>query len=294
MTLVDPPRYAAASFFVVAALGPSPGSAAESATRHRRPPRLRHVRLPQSLHGLRLPEAVGHPHRLRGARPRGLRRRPDAGPAGRLDAEHRPRDEGRGRKSYTFRTSDKDPTRILPPEWAGTVSASSSRMRPRRTTPASASSCPRWPRPRACSTRHPRYVFMPDDTVLGEFRTTFGGQPGMIEEFPLSGKTAPRALRTRCRVARPGICGSASSRARRGSTSGRCCACVCSICGSGLGPSQPAWRGPQGERTPRLVPLPEDRDQAFSRFGGLLLATVAGRTRSSWTGAISTATSKAR
>ena len=88
-------------------------------------------------------------------------------------------------RSYTFRTSDKDPTRILPPEWKDTVPASLFQDATTANHPGVGFVVP--PLAEAAGVLHttPRYVFMPDDPALGEFRETFGGQPGTIEEYPL-------------------------------------------------------------------------------------------------------------
>ena len=93
--------------------------------------------------------------------------------------------KGADGRSYTFRTLDKDPTKILPAEWRDSFRRRSSRTRRRRAIPAARSSCPRWPRPRACPTPTPTLVFMPDDPALGEFRRPSAARPGSIDEYPL-------------------------------------------------------------------------------------------------------------
>ena len=92
--------------------------------------------------------------------------------------------QGRDGRSYTFRTTDKDPTRILPPEWAGTVPAKLFQDSTTANHPGVGFVVP--PLAQAAGVLHatPRYVFMPDTPALGEFRTTFGGKPGTLEEYP--------------------------------------------------------------------------------------------------------------
>ena len=117
----------AAPLLAVSGRSPSPRPPAgprSVAPRHGRPPRIRHLGGAQPVHGLGLPEAVGDPHRLPGAGPRG----PSRAASGRCGRSGRCRawawrSTGADGKSYTFRTSDKDPTRILPPEWADTAPA---------------------------------------------------------------------------------------------------------------------------------------------------------------------------
>lgn len=91
---------------------------------------------------------------------------------------------GRDGTSYTFRTTDKDPTRILPPEWAGTVPAKLFQDSTVANHPGVGFIVP--PLAEAAGVHHtqPGYVFMPDDPALGEFRKTFGGKPGTLEIYP--------------------------------------------------------------------------------------------------------------
>jgi hypothetical protein len=95
--------------------------------------------------------------------------------------------KGQDGRSYTFRTSDKDPKRILPPEWGDTVPARLFQDSTTANHPGVGFVVP--PLAEVAGVLHttPRYVFMPDDPALGEFRKTFGGKPGTIEEFPLPG-----------------------------------------------------------------------------------------------------------
>ena len=94
---------------------------------------------------------------------------------------------GKDGKSYTFRTTDKDPTRILPPEWADTVPAKLFQDATAANHPGNGFVVPALAEAAGVLHTNPQYVFMPDDPALGEFRKTFGGQPGTIEEYPLPG-----------------------------------------------------------------------------------------------------------
>ncbi len=96
--------------------------------------------------------------------------------------------KGKDGKSYTFRATDKDPpTKILPPEWADSVPAKLFQDATAANHPGNGFVVPALAEAAGVLHTNPRYVFMPDDPALGEFRKTFGGEPGTIEEFPLPG-----------------------------------------------------------------------------------------------------------
>jgi len=180
---------------------------------------------------------------------------------------------GNDGRSYTFRASDKDPKRILPPEWADTVPADLFQDSTTANHPGVASVVP--PLAEAAGVLHtwPRYVFMPDDPALGKFRETFGGQPGTIEEFPLPGPDGTPGFAGATEILSTGdlwkrflagegrIDDRALLRAR-----------LFDLWIEDWDRHNKQWRWlRRGPGTP-FEPLPEDRDQAFSRFGGLLLA----------------------
>ena len=177
-------------------------------------------------------------------------------------------------RSYTFRTSDKDPTRILPPEWAETVPARLFQDATTANHPGVGFVLP--PLAEAAGVLHttPRYVFMPDDPALGEFRATFGGQPGTIEEFPLPGPGGSPGFAGATEIVSTGelwkrhLAGDvhvderALVRAR-----------LFDLWIQDWDRHNKQWRWlRRGDAA--FEPLPEDRDQAFSRFGGLLLSTA--------------------
>jgi hypothetical protein len=120
----------------------------------------------------------------------------------------------------------------------------------------------------------PRYVFMPDDPALGEFRATFGGRPGTIEEYPLPGKDGA-----------PGFAGAVEilstkelwerqlSGDLRVDTAALIRARLFDLWIGDWDRHNKQWRWLRGA-SGAFEPLPEDRDQAFSKFGGLLLGTA--------------------
>ncbi|HJS56862.1 MAG TPA: hypothetical protein VKA01_02055 [Vicinamibacteria bacterium] len=183
---------------------------------------------------------------------------------------------GRDGRNYTFRMTDKDPTRILPPEWAGTVPAKLFQDSTTANHPGNGFIVP--PLAAAAGVPHatPLYVFMPDDAALGQFRKTFGGRPGTIEEYA-----------TPATADAPGFAGAVEilstaevwKRALQGSDA--------RVDGAALLRARmldlflqdwdrhnKQWRWLRVPSQEGLQPLPEDRDQAFSKFDGLLLGAA--------------------
>src|SRR5512134_1081698 len=185
--------------------------------------------------------------------------------------------KGRDGRSYTFRTCDKDPKRILPPEWADTVPARLFQDSTTANHPGVGFVVP--PLAEAAGVLHttPRYVFMPDDPALSEFRATFGGKPGTIEEYPLPGPNGTPGFAGATEILSTGelwkrfLAGEA-----RVDDRALLRARLFDLWIGDWDRHNKQWRWLQrGEGAP-FEPLPEDRDQAFSRFGGLLLSIARG------------------
>jgi hypothetical protein len=87
-------------------------------------------------------------------------------------------------RSYTFRSLHKEADRMLPPELRGTVVGDMLRDLTSGTHPGAGVILPVLAQAAGVPHTAPRMVIMPDDPVLGEFRTTFANLIGTIEEFP--------------------------------------------------------------------------------------------------------------
>ena len=183
--------------------------------------------------------------------------------------------KGADGRSYTFRTCDKDPKRILPPEWADSVPARLFQDSTTANHPGVGFVVP--PLAEAAGVLHttPRYVFMPDDPALGEFRATFGGQPGTIEEYPLPGAGGAPGFAGATEIVSTGELWKRylAGRARvdeRALVRAR----LFDLWIQDWDRHNKQWRWLRRGGDGVFEPLPEDRDQAFSRFGGLLLSTA--------------------
>ena len=185
--------------------------------------------------------------------------------------------KGKDGRSYTFRTSDKDPKRILPPEWVDTVPARLFQDSTSANHPGVGFVVP--PLAEAAGVLHttPSYVFMPDDPALGEFRATFGGQPGTIEDYPLPGSGGAPGFAGATEILSTGelwkrfLAGEA-----RVDDSALLRARIFDLWIEDWDRHNKQWRWLRRGNDAAFEPLPEDRDQAFSRFSGLLLGMARG------------------
>ncbi|HEY7922696.1 MAG TPA: hypothetical protein VII62_05900, partial [Vicinamibacteria bacterium] len=185
--------------------------------------------------------------------------------------------KGADGRSYTFRTSDKDPKRILPPEWGDTVPARLFQDSTTANHPGVGFVVP--PLAEVAGVLHttPRYVFMPDDPALGEFRKTFGGKPGTIEEFPLPGPGGAPGFAGATEIVSTGelwkkfLAGEARVDERA-----LLRARIFDLWIQDWDRHNKQWRWLRRGKDAPFDPLPEDRDQAFSRFSGFLLSTARG------------------
>jgi len=87
-------------------------------------------------------------------------------------------------REYSFRSVDKDASKILPPDLRGTVAGRIAQDQISAAHPVGAAVAA--PLARAAGVLHPdpQLVLMPDDPRLGEFRASFAGVLGFIEERP--------------------------------------------------------------------------------------------------------------
>jgi len=179
-------------------------------------------------------------------------------------------------RTYQFRSIDKDPTTILPPELKETFAAEILRDQISSGHPVGAVVVP--PLLEAAGVLHtnPIIVQMPDDPALGEFRATFGGMLGLIEERPKTLAEEESAIGGASRIVRTDelfkrldddpavrVDDRAFLRAR--------------LTDVFMGDwdrhdKQWSWALVDSGGPPRWLPIPLDRDQVFVRFDGLLLS----------------------
>jgi hypothetical protein len=180
--------------------------------------------------------------------------------------------KGADGRDYTFRGLDKDPTEILPPEFRGTFVDRLLQDQIASSFPGGAVAVA--PLLEAAGVLHAdvQLVVMPDDSLLGEFRATFAGLAGTFEEFPTAeGDGTPGSFgateiingeelwkrRVESPVTRPDARAFLAAR-------------LMDVLIGDWDRHRGQWRWARIPGKPMLQPIPEDRDQAFVRFEGLI------------------------
>jgi hypothetical protein len=93
--------------------------------------------------------------------------------------------KGADGRAYTFRSLHKHPERMMPEEWRDRFPAKIAQDQSSHTHPAAGQILARLQAAVGVAHTNPRLVVVPDDPALGEFRKTFAGEFGTIDEFPL-------------------------------------------------------------------------------------------------------------
>lgn len=181
--------------------------------------------------------------------------------------------KGADGKAYTFRTLDKDPTKILPPAWRRSFPATIFQDQTTASHPGAAVVIPTLAEAAGIPHTNPVIVFMPDDPALGQFRSTFGGKTGTIDEFPtpasggypgFHGTTeilSTAQLWERWKKGEADVDARSLLRAR-----------IFDLFLGDWDRHNGQWRWMNLPGHEGLVALPEDRDQAFSNYSGAVIA----------------------
>lgn len=179
--------------------------------------------------------------------------------------------KGADGRLYTFRPILKDPTNLLPVELRETFARGFVTDQMASGHPAGHTMVPPFLRAVDVVHNEPRLVLMPDDPALGEFRDEFKGQLGDIEEFGgspgivkaeenIDGEDLWKRLRESPAVR---VDARAYLRARL----------VDQLVGD-WDRHRNQWRWAKVAGNDRWIPIPEDRDQAFVKFNGLVIGII--------------------
>lgn len=182
--------------------------------------------------------------------------------------------KGADGRDYTFRGLDKDPSEILPAEFRDTFIDKLLQDQIASSFPGGAVAVP--PLLQAAGVLHaePYLVVMPDDSLLGEFRPAFAGLLGTFEEFPRTERDGT-----------PGFAGATeiidgeemwkrmdeSPSTRPDSRNFLAARLVDNLIGD-WDRHRNQWRWAKLPGDEQWQPIPEDRDQAFVLFEGLVPA----------------------
>jgi hypothetical protein len=176
-------------------------------------------------------------------------------------------------RSYTFRAIDKDPASILPEELRDTWARDLVQDQIAANQPAAFFVADELMNAAGILHSSQRLVVMPDDPALGEFRKEFAGLAGQFYEFP-TGPTGDG----------PGFHGAleildhqafykriASDARERADARAFLKARLLDVLIGDWDRHRDQWRWAKFADRPEWVPIPDDRDQAFSRYEGLVL-----------------------
>jgi hypothetical protein len=182
-------------------------------------------------------------------------------------------------RSYTFRGLSKDVSGLIDEQLRGTIVETILKDQMAAQHPAGELVAGSLTRAAGFHTQSWRLVTLPDDPALGEFRQEFKGAVGFFGEFP----TGPSGER-------PGTFGLTevighkelydkleADPATRIDVDEFLSARLLDLVLGDWDRHRRQWRWARFEGDPLWHPIPEDRDQAFSRYEGLLLGM--GRTR---------------
>ena len=182
--------------------------------------------------------------------------------------------KGADGRDYTFRGLDKDPTEILPPEFHDTFVDRLLQDQIATSFPGGALAVS--PLMRAAGVLHtePFLVVMPDDSLLGEFRAVFAGVPGTFEEYPRAAGDGNPGFHGATEI----IDGAElwrrmdASPATRPDSRAFLSARLVDVLVGDWDRHRGQWHWAMFPGAQRWQPIPEDRDQAFVRFEGIIPA----------------------
>jgi len=179
--------------------------------------------------------------------------------------------KGANGRSYTFRKLEKHPERLLRQEWQESELRAIAIDQTAAAHPAATAIIGSLAQSVGILFYSSRLAVMPDDPALGEFRKTFGGTAGTFDEYPTPGWhditeiVSTFDLWKKWREGGPGnrVDSRAFLKAR-----------LFDLVVGNWDRHQAQWRWARIPSDPLWVPVPEDADQAFTRYEGQAVAAV--------------------
>jgi hypothetical protein len=175
---------------------------------------------------------------------------------------------GQNGRAYTFRSVRKDPARALPPEYQGTAVADMVQDQVSADLPAASLLVA--PINQAAGLLHTRaeLLLMPDDPALGDFREKFAGVVGTFQEYPTKDTFQAEAIISG---------GEIFDRLQQDAdqhvdTHQYLTARLVDFLVGDWDRHIGQWRWVKLPGNPHWLPLAEDRDHAFSRYDGVVMA----------------------
>ena len=176
--------------------------------------------------------------------------------------------DGRG---YTFRKLEKHPERVLPKEWQDSELRTIAIDQTAAAHPAAAVIIGSLAHSVGIRFYGSRLAVMPDDPALGEFRKTFGGTVGTFDEYLAPGDDGITEIVSSFELWQKWREGGAENRVdSRAFLEAR----LFDLVVGNWDRHQGQWRWARIPDRPLWQPLPEDADQAFTRYEGRAMAAA--------------------
>jgi hypothetical protein len=181
--------------------------------------------------------------------------------------------QGADGRAYTFRAIDKDPVSILPEELRDTWARSLVQDQIAANQPAAFFVADELMAAAGIVHSSQRLVVMPDDPALGEFRKHFAGLAGQFYEFPVGPSTGGPGFQGALEILdhKAFYARIASDSREKADARAFLKARLLDVMIGDWDRHRDQWRWAKFAGRPEWVPIPDDRDQAFSRYEGLVL-----------------------
>lgn len=176
-------------------------------------------------------------------------------------------------RPFTFRSLDKDPSAVLPPDLQDTFAARLVQDQVSSAYPTAPLVVDRILDAAGVLHSKPRIVVLPDDDRLGEYRAQFAGRLGTIEQWPNAPGDAPAFAGAAEIVSTDDLFERLDTDpTNRVDVRAYLTARLVDVLIGDWDRHRGQWRWARFSAEPNVwVPIPEDRDQAFARFDGLFL-----------------------
>jgi hypothetical protein len=185
---------------------------------------------------------------------------------------------GQDGRSYTFRGLDKDPSNILPDELQDTFVEELVQDQMSAQHPAGALVADELARAAGVPTVPIRLVVLPDDPALGEERKTFASLLGTFSEYPTAADSRHPGFEDAVEIVDHTTLYAKLARSPEERVAVRefLRARLFDVFVSDFDRHRKQWRWAKRGGDALWHPIPEDRDQAFARYEGLLVRAAAG------------------
>jgi hypothetical protein len=178
---------------------------------------------------------------------------------------------GANGKSFTFRKLTKETQRTIPKLWLGTEVETIVRDQNSAAHPAATAIVGALARSVGILFYGSRVVVMPDDPALGEFRKTFGNTIGTFDEYPTPGYQGITEIISTGELWKKWLEGGPQNRVdSRAFVKAR----LFDLVTGNWDRHQDQWRWAHVQGHTPWEPVPEDADQAFTRYGGRAVAAA--------------------